>query len=75
MSYIREEITDGTCDMEYKWIKRFQKKYELKEFLEKYNIDILNLQETPVFNYIPGYRSSTLHLQDLNHWILFSLKS
>lgn len=56
-------------------LRGFQKKYDLKDFLEKYNIDILNLQETPVFNDIPGYRSSTLHLQDLNHWILFSLKS
>lgn len=27
-------------------LRSFQKKYDLKEFLEKYNIDILNLQET-----------------------------
>lgn len=27
-------------------LRGFQKKYELKDFLEKYNIDILNLQET-----------------------------
>lgn len=56
-------------------LRGFQKKYDLKDFLEKYNIDILNLQETLVFNYIPGCISSTPHLQDLNHWILFSLKS
>lgn len=32
--------------MEYKWFKKLSKKYDLKDFLEKYHIDILNLQET-----------------------------